>query len=270
MSGTPFMPLWVADFLKDTMDLEAKEVGAYMLLLMAMWGRDGRLPNDKKKLQRVARCGRDWPKVWASIGHYFDAEGDSITQGRLTRELQKVAAKREVNAQSGARGGRAKALKEKELAIANATVSLQQSYSETEEVKREANASPKKARGSRLSAEWFLPLDWGEWALSEGMTHPEIRAEADKFKDYWCARAGPQGVKLDWLATWRNWIRTARERTNGNRYSKQLPQGSQRADPALEQIARLAGIGATSGDGRGGIGGLGEEAGPLWMGTRPQ
>jgi hypothetical protein len=79
MSATPFMPLWVADFVGDTLDLDAKEIGAYMLILMSMWGRDGYLPNDTKKLQRVARCGRDWPRVWAAIEHYFTVEGDQIT-----------------------------------------------------------------------------------------------------------------------------------------------------------------------------------------------
>jgi uncharacterized protein YdaU (DUF1376 family) len=126
VSSTPFMPLWVSDFVGDTLDLDAKEIGAYMLLLMAMWGRDGTLPNDTEKLRRVARCGRDWPRVWASIQHYFTVEGEAITQGRLRCELQKVSAKREVNAQSGARGGAAKALKAKERALANANVSLQQ------------------------------------------------------------------------------------------------------------------------------------------------
>jgi uncharacterized protein YdaU (DUF1376 family) len=142
MSATPFMPLWVADFVGDTLDLDAKEIGAYMLILMTMWGRDGYLPNDEKKLQRVSRCGRDWPRVWGAIGHYFTVQGDQITQLRLRLELQKVAAKREVNAQSGARGGHAKALKDKEAALANATVSPQQPepYPESDK-KEEAKAS---------------------------------------------------------------------------------------------------------------------------------
>ena len=132
MSNTPFMPLWVADFVGDTLDLDAKEIGAYMLILMTMWGRDGYLPSDEKKLQRVARCGRDWPRVWASLSHYFTHEGDRITQGRLLLELQKVAAKREVNAQHGSLGGNAKALNRKEPTLANATVSLQQPEPEPE------------------------------------------------------------------------------------------------------------------------------------------
>ena len=135
MSDTPFMPLWVSDFVGDTLDLEAKEIGAYMLILMTMWGRDGYLPNDSKKLQRVARCGRDWPRVWASIQHYFTVEGDKITQNRLLKELQKVASKRQVNAQNGSRGGHAKALKNKDVPLANASHSPKQPepYPEPEE-----------------------------------------------------------------------------------------------------------------------------------------
>lgn len=135
------MPLWVANFVGDTMDLDAKEVGAYLLILMTMWGRDGYLPNDERKLQRVARCGRDWPRVWQSIQHYFTVDGDQITQGRLLKEVQKVASKRIVNAQHGALGGLAKALKSKDAPLANATVSLQQPEPYPEREDTEAKAS---------------------------------------------------------------------------------------------------------------------------------
>ena len=27
--------------------------------------------------------------------------------------------------------------------------------------------------------------------------------------DYWCAKPGADGTKLDWEATWRNWLRKA-------------------------------------------------------------
>jgi len=31
--------------------------------------------------------------------------------------------------------------------------------------------------------------------------------EAERFRDYWIAKPGKDGVKLDWAATWRNWMR---------------------------------------------------------------
>ncbi|WP_209319434.1 hypothetical protein, partial [Klebsiella variicola] len=68
-------------------------------------------------------------------------------------------------------------------------------------------------------------MDWGEWAMSEGVDRDFIRSEADRFKDYWLSKAGKDAVKLDWQATWRNWIRTAKDRKHGNGNSnvRQLP-----------------------------------------------
>ncbi len=67
-------------------------------------------------------------------------------------------------------------------------------------------------RVSRLPNDWVLPKPWGEWALSEFKTWtPDVvRVEADKFRDFWCAKAGREAVKLDWLMTWRNWCRNAK------------------------------------------------------------
>jgi len=65
-----------------------------------------------------------------------------------------------------------------------------------------------RSRGSRLPTGWTLPDDWKAWAQSE--RHDlDIDAESAKFRDYWHAKAGKDGCKADWLATWRNWIRNA-------------------------------------------------------------
>jgi hypothetical protein len=54
-----------------------------------------------------------------------------------------------------------------------------------------------------------LPKAWGEWALAEypPWTPDKVRREAAAFRDHWCAKAGKEATKLDWLATWRNWCR---------------------------------------------------------------
>lgn len=124
------MPLWVSDFLGDTMDLDASEIGAYMLLLMAQWNRDGgSLPNDSEKLKRICRCGRGWPKVWGVLERFFQTDENGIYSKRLRLEAASVASKREVNAQHGALGGKAKALKSKDAGLANATDSLERNAS---------------------------------------------------------------------------------------------------------------------------------------------
>jgi len=123
MSKTPFMPLWVSDFLGDTLGLDAQEVGAYLLLIMAQWQAGGE-SLDPEKAQRMARCGRSWPRVWGSIGRYFREDEAGIYSPKC-RELRKsVTLKREVNAQSGALGGKAKALKRNKPTKPNANETL--------------------------------------------------------------------------------------------------------------------------------------------------
>ncbi|MCA1440457.1 hypothetical protein I6F07_09570 [Ensifer sp. IC4062] len=59
--------------------------------------------------------------------------------------------------------------------------------------------------------------DW-EFAASKGFGRAAAEAEFEKFRDYWCAKAGREATKLDWQATWRNWIRNAgRPRAFGGR-----------------------------------------------------
>lgn len=57
-----------------------------------------------------------------------------------------------------------------------------------------------------------LPDDWQP--STDGIELPpdlDIAVEADRFRDYWRSKAGAAGTKLDWQATWRNWIRTCRD-----------------------------------------------------------
>lgn len=170
MSQSPFMPLWVSDFIGDTQDLDAVEVGAYLMLLMSMWLKGGSLPDDEGKLKRVARCGREWSRVWASIKPYFTVEGGQIRNKRLSEELAKVNMKREVNSRNGARGGRAKALKENKPSVANATNSPQQPepYSEPSTVSSGSNdpSKQKRAREAALSSEF--DLFWEGWPNKVG------------------------------------------------------------------------------------------------------
>ena len=78
---------------------------------------------------------------------------------------------------------------------------------EPEQPKRKP--SPRgSARGSRIPPNWApTPKDYA-FASSEGLSREEINREADRFRDYWTAASGRNACKLDWEATWRNWLRS--------------------------------------------------------------
>lgn len=248
MSNQPFMQFYVGDYLADTTDLTCEEHGAYLLILMTMWRHGATLPNDPKKLARIARLSpRKWASVWSEIERFFVVDGDTVSNARLTKEYKKARVKSDLRAQAGSMGGKAKALKNNKPPIANASdLPKQGQKSEVRDKKREGKPSQKK--GTRLPADWALPRDWGDWAISEGWPDRSIRIEAEKFRDYWHSVAGQKGVKLDWKATWRNWMRNSStpQILNGGRNDQSHSNSdrpSHRTDPALEQIARLAGLG---------------------------
>lgn len=73
----------------------------------------------------------------------------------------------------------------------------------------DASPSAPARLGSRLPNDWTLPAEWREWALQAQPTwSPEHAGKvADSFKDFWIGKAGKDGRKADWEATWRNWVR---------------------------------------------------------------
>ena len=68
-------------------------------------------------------------------------------------------------------------------------------------------ASRSAAKGSRLPKDWTPSDSEVQFAINEGFVHDEIRRAVDEFRDYWVGVSGAKGVKRDWPATWRNWVR---------------------------------------------------------------
>ena len=91
-------------------------------------------------------------------------------------------------------------------------------------------------RGSRLAQDWFLNKSLGEWASQE-RPDIDVRQVADQFKDYWVAQPGQKGVKLDWDATWRNWVRNTKAvKANPADIGRLTVPASNEPDPQLLKI----------------------------------
>jgi hypothetical protein len=92
-----------------------------------------------------------------------------------------------------------------------------------------SDAPPSKGkRGSRLPEEFEVTEEMLDWARSE-VPKVNIHAENRKVRDHWRAQPGERGVKNDWVATWRNWMRKADEFA--------APRG--RASPRKDVFAEL-------------------------------
>ena len=80
------------------------------------------------------------------------------------------------------------------------------------------------------------------------MSPAAVRAEAARFADHWHAKAGRDAAKLDWLATWRNWCRTALERAVRPLPGRQQPAPAQTDAQRTAEVRRLLGFDAIDGD----------------------
>lgn len=76
-----------------------------------------------------------------------------------------------------------------------------------------------KGKGSRISADW-KPNDNGYQLATSLGVNPNTELEI--FIDYWLAVSGSKGVKLDWDATWRNWVRRARPSTQNKKSQSEI------------------------------------------------
>lgn len=89
-----------------------------------------------------------------------------------------------------------------------------------EEKRREENTtastSPvERSRVSRLPPDW-QPDDSDSAFLTSQRPDLDLRETASRFRDYWHAQPGAKGRKLDWPATWRNWVRNEKARARAS------------------------------------------------------
>lgn len=92
MTDRPLMQLHVGGFVASTLALNAEEVGAYSLLLMAAWQQGGSLPTDLKLAGGIARLPtRRWAKVWATLSEYFYISGGRLVPVAFREWMQAKA-----------------------------------------------------------------------------------------------------------------------------------------------------------------------------------
>lgn len=99
-------------------------------------------------------------------------------------------------------------------------------------------------RGTRLPDDFTITAELADWAARE-TPHIDVATETEKFCDYWRAKTGKDATKLDWVATWRNWMRNARDRYGSNHTTavSRLPMSETRAQDRINELHRIADAG---------------------------
>ena len=102
-----WMPLYIGDYLADTMELDATEHGAYLLLIMHYWRTQKPLPLDLRLISKIARIkpSRTSNAVRNTVIGYFRKDVNGYVHPRIELELEKNRLKKEKAKQNGELGG---------------------------------------------------------------------------------------------------------------------------------------------------------------------
>lgn len=77
-------------------------------------------------------------------------------------------------------------------------------------IEEEGEGKSRALRASRLPPDWELSEDLRGAASDKRRNHNlpsiDLDLEAEKFRNHWRSQPGSKGLKLDWRATWLNWI----------------------------------------------------------------
>lgn len=220
MAEFPVLPIFTDAILGDTQHLSAAEFGAYMLTLIVAWrDPDCSLPNDPAYLGRITRSPKSWTRVGPVVMAFWTlGEDGRYRQRRLTQERLRAA-----NLAHNARtAGKASALKRQETRSTSVqrgvngkatpfTLALTPTplSNDSGGATGQLFAKPEAKKATRLPDDWELPDEWRMVVIAkrDKMELPPIHVEleAEKFANFWRSKAGKDGAKLDWRATWINW-----------------------------------------------------------------
>jgi uncharacterized protein YdaU (DUF1376 family) len=182
--ATTWMPLYIADYLKDTRHLSTLENGAYLQLLMHAWTNDGLLPSEETRIARIAgMTAKEWKASAEVLLAFFTPSEQGFRHNRVERELERAGVIIEQRRAAGRAAGKAsaaarKAQRESNDRSTNVATNVQrkatpsQSHSKKVPLDKSNGADPEK-----------IMFDAGlEMLTSEGRSEATARSVLGKWK----------------------------------------------------------------------------------------
>lgn len=200
----------IGDYHKKAGRLSMLEHGAYTLLIDACYDRE-RFPTEDDAIDWCwARSEEEVTAVRFVLSKFFTLDGGVYVQQRISEEVgayKEMAIKNKEIAEN-----REKAKKEgknanitKRAPVVNEPPPNQEPLTNNQEpeVPPLIPQGEKKKRKVAIPDQFMVTAEMRTWAATSAPA-VNLKTETENFVDYW---RGAGGTKLDWVATWRTWMR---------------------------------------------------------------
>lgn len=173
-----WMPLYVGDYLRDTMGLSREDHGSYLLLLMAYWATGGPLLDHDETLRNIARCPLDqWPKTKAILSQYFVIENGQWINNRADIELETMRQKLEARAEISRLGVNARRKPKKQPTVQPSVIPSVEPTVEPTEQPRFAENTDSSRNGKTQSS--FSPESLSLFDQNEPSVQPTVEPSVE-------------------------------------------------------------------------------------------
>jgi uncharacterized protein YdaU (DUF1376 family) len=219
----------IGDYHSHTLHLSEIEDLTYRRLLDWYYLHESPIPNDLNEVARQIRMRSHSDCITTVLLEYFEQTPTGWIHNRADMEIEKVGEK-------STKASKSAKIRWEKVKDANALPMQSESNATQDTEHTTHNTKEKKTLGKRLASDFCLTKEWEDFCQQ---TRPELSPVKtfDQFKDYWIAQAGQKGVKLDWFATWRNWVRsTNAPKQNPYDVVRLTVAPSNEPDAALEKI----------------------------------
>jgi uncharacterized protein YdaU (DUF1376 family) len=188
--------------MKHTLHLTPEEDLTYRRLLDMYYDTESPIPNNIPSVSRRLRM--DSKIVESVLNEFFEVSPEGYKNYRADGEIADYHKFLEKQKANGRLGGRPKKGKKP---IANPDLTQSEPKKSLNNKQQTTNniGAAKATKGTRFDL-ISIPEDWVLFCKKERSDlNPTV--VFDGFRDYWVSVPGQKGVKLDWSATWRNWVR---------------------------------------------------------------
>ena len=206
----------IGDLIRDTANLDDHQLVTYMRMIWAYYQSEQPLENNLEDIAFAMRS--DEKTVRLLLRHYFVLDGDLWRHTRCDKEIANYHGKSEKAKQSAK-----KRWTKPDLVPADSECNADAQQNDANAQKSDANQEPrtknqeprtKRERESaakaprplkKCPADFLITQEMQSWAIENAGT-VDLKTETEKFMDYTFS-----STRLDWLGTWRNWMRKAQE-----------------------------------------------------------